>query len=83
MREYREKINLQADAPEGFCLPPGGPQMMTTFFSMEMINLPDRMLFIFEGAAHVWRTVYMDGRPHPPAEELKDFGTWLGHSIRH
>ena len=83
MREYREKINLQADDPEGFCLPPGGPRMMTTFFSMEMINLPDRELFIFEGAAHVWRTVYMDGRPHPPAAELKDFGTWLGHSVGH
>ncbi len=81
LRNYREHVTLQADDPEGFCLPPGGPRLMTTFFSMEMIQLPDRFIFIFEGGSHVWRIIYMDGRPHPPAEELAQFPTWLGHSI--
>jgi hypothetical protein len=81
MRDYREFVSLQADDPEGFCLPPGGPRLMTTFFSMEIIQLPDRIIEIFEGGSHVWRIIYMDGRPHPSADELKQFPTWLGHSI--
>jgi len=34
---------------------------------------------IFEGATHIWRNIYMDGRPHPSAETLTP--TWLGHSV--
>jgi len=37
---------------------------------------------IFEGGGHVWREVYMDGRPHPPIETIKG-ETWLGHSVGH
>jgi hypothetical protein len=35
---------------------------------------------IFEGGAHIWREIYMDGRPHPPRDSLKG-QTWLGHSV--
>jgi hypothetical protein len=41
--------------------------------------LPDRVIFLFEGGAHMWRVVYMDGRPH-----AKDPNpTYLGDSIGH
>ena len=30
---------------------------------------------------HSWRVIYMDGRPHPKAEDLRP--TFLGHSIGH
>jgi hypothetical protein len=65
--------------PEGYCLPPGGPRMMATPYQMEIIQLPEhkRILMVFEGATHVWREIYMDGRPFPA--DLNP--TYLGYSI--
>jgi len=34
---------------------------------------------IFEGATHIWREIFMDGRPHPQGDELNP--TYLGHSV--
>ncbi len=50
------------DDPEGYCLPPGIPRMYATSFPFQIYQLPDRVLFVFEGGAHMWRVVYMDGR---------------------
>ena len=73
--------NMSKYDPEGYCLPPGGPRMMATPYPMEIIQLPEqkRMIMIFEGATHVWREVYMDGRPHPRGDDLNP--TYLGHSV--
>jgi hypothetical protein len=67
--------------PEGYCLPPGGPRMWATPYPAEIIQLPDqkRIVMIFEGATHIWREVFMDGRPHPKGDELNP--TYLGHSV--
>ena len=67
--------------PEGYCLTPGGPRMMATPYPMEIIQLPEqeRIIMIFEGATHVWREIYMDGRPHPEGDALNP--TFLGHSV--
>jgi hypothetical protein len=75
-------VNLSKYDPEGYCLPPGGPRQMATPFPMEIIQLPeeDRIIIIFEGGAHVWREVYMDGRPHPPNDSIQS-GTYMGHSV--
>jgi hypothetical protein len=69
--------------PEGFCLPPGGPRMMVTPYPMEIVQVPDqkRILMIFEGATHIWREIYMDGREHPKGDALNP--TYLGHSVGH
>jgi hypothetical protein len=69
--------------PNGLCLPPGGPRLMTTPYPMEILQLPaqKRIVMIYEGAAHIWRNIYMDGRPHPPLDNLAP--TWLGHSVGH
>jgi hypothetical protein len=39
---------------------------------MEILQMPKqkRIVMIYEGGAHIWRNIYMDGRPHPPAETL-------------
>ena len=73
--------NLSKYDPEGYCLPPGGPRMMATPYPMEIIQLPEqkRIIMIFEGATHVWREIYMDGRPHPRGDDLNP--TYLGHSV--
>ena len=77
---YNSKNNSKYD-PEGYCLPPGGPRLMATPYPMEIIKLPDqkRIVMIFEGATHIWREIYMDGRPHPQGDNLNP--TYLGHSV--
>jgi hypothetical protein len=54
---------------------------MATPYPMEIIQLPEqkRIVMIFEGATHIWREIYMDGRPHPQGDDLNP--TYLGHSV--
>ena len=59
------------------CLPPGVPRITFTARPFEIVRTPTRILFVYEGSAHVWRQVWMDGRGHP-ADVNPD---WLGHSI--
>jgi hypothetical protein len=76
-------VNQSKYDPEGYCLPPGGPRLMATPYPAEIIQLPEqkRILMIFEGATHIWREIYMDGRPHPTGDALNP--TYLGHSVGH
>jgi hypothetical protein len=78
--DYHSKNESKYD-PEGYCLPPGGPRLMATPYPMEIIQLPEqkRIVMIFEGATHIWREIFMDGRPHPRGDELNP--TYLGHSV--
>ena len=78
--DQREK-SLSKDDPEARCLPPGFPRMMATPFPFQIYQLADRLIFVFEGGAHVWRIVYMDGRAH--SQEALDYPTYLGESIGH
>jgi hypothetical protein len=79
---YNSKNESKYD-PEGYCLPPGGPRLMATPYPMEIIQLPEqkRVVMMFEGATHIWREIYMDGRPHPQGDDLNP--TYLGHSVGH
>ena len=74
-------VNVSKYDPEGYCLPPGGPRMMATPYPMEILQLPEqrRIFMVFEGATHIWREIYMDGRPHPQGDALNP--TYLGHSV--
>jgi hypothetical protein len=78
-RQRREQLSKYD--PEGYCLPPSGPRLMTTPFPMEILQVPaqKRILMIYEGGTHLWRVIYMDGRPHPEGDRLNP--TWLGHSV--
>ena len=78
--DYNSKNESKYD-PEGYCLPPGGPRLMATPYPMEIIQLPEqkRIIMIFEGATHIWREIFMDGRPHPEGDALNP--TYLGHSV--
>ena len=31
--------------------------------------------------AHIWREIFLDGRPQPPKAVLEDSATFMGHSI--
>ena len=77
MHEYNAS-NFVAYDPEGFCLPPGGPRAFGTPYPAEIIQDGDRIVIIFEGGAHVWREIHMDGRDHLSGDELNP--TYFGHS---
>jgi hypothetical protein len=64
------------DDPEGHCLPPGVPRMMYTPYPTEIFQLPERIVFVYEGGAHVWRNIWMDGRAQPKDPNP----TYLGYS---
>src|SRR5215831_11369997 len=84
--DYNSKNQSKYD-PEGYCLPPGGPRMMATPYPAEIIQLPEqkRVIMIFEGATHIWREIFMDGRPHPKGDALVvdvvgfNEATWLDY----
>ena len=78
--DYNSKNESKYD-PEGYCLPPGGPRMMATPYQMEIIQQPEhkRIIMIFEGATHIWREIYMDGRKFPEGDALNP--TYLGYSV--
>ncbi len=78
--DYNSKNESKYD-PEGYCLPPGGPRMMATPYQMEIIQQPEhkRIMMVFEGATHIWREIYMDGRAFPEGDALNP--TYLGYSI--
>ena len=77
----QRESTLSKDDPEGYCLPPGIPRMMNTPFPMQIYQMPDRILQVYEGGAHMWRIIYMDGREHPKGDKLNP--TYLGHSVGH
>ncbi len=77
--EERYLKNDMKDDPEGFCLPPGVPRMMYTPYPTQIYQMPDRILFVYEGGAHVWRLIWMDGRKLPNFDDINpDF---LGYSV--
>jgi para-nitrobenzyl esterase len=80
MYDYNEATQVAYD-PQGFCLPPGGPRAMGTPYPSEILQDRDRgrIIIIFEGGAHVWREIHMDGRPLPNREDLNP--TYFGYSV--
>ena len=61
------------------CLPPGVPRIMLMARPFAIAQTSNRILIMYEGGAHVWRQVWMDGRAHPKDPNPN----WLGHSIGH
>jgi hypothetical protein len=78
MYDYGQKTQNAYD-PEGFCLPPGGPRAFGTPYPAQFLQEKNRIIVIFEGGAHVWREIFMDGRAHPTGSKLNP--TYFGHSV--
>ena len=75
----KRKDTLSKDDPEARCLPPGVPRMSTTPYPWTFVQTPQLLVIVYEGGAHIWRKIFLDGRPHDPKVEY----TWLGDSIGH
>src|SRR5262249_14594913 len=77
--EYRT-ATFSNDSPLVACT----PATASSFFNapgFEIAEVPEmKSVFILNMAGpHSWRVIYMDGRPHPKADDLRP--TFLGHSI--
>jgi hypothetical protein len=60
------------------CFPPGMPRLYMQPFPLEIIQVPGRVIMLFE-FSHFIRQIYTDGRKHNT-----DLGpTWLGDAIGH
>lgn len=76
--KFQENSGKQSETDRR-CLPPGVPRIMFQARPFEIVQTTGRILFLYEGGAHVWRQVWMDGRAHPKDPNPD----WLGHSIGH
>jgi hypothetical protein len=78
-QKFQENHALQRNPMDLRCLPPGVPRIMFMARPFEIVQTANRILFVYEGGAHVWRQVWMDGRAHPKDPNPN----WLGDSIGH
>jgi hypothetical protein len=77
--KFQENHAKQQNELDRRCLPPGVPRITLMARPFEIVQTPNRILFVYEGGAHVWRQIWMDGRAHPKDPNPN----WLGHSIGH
>lgn len=67
--------------PEYTCNPAGFPKLFFDAEPMEMMNLNDRLLQVFQWE-HRIRYIWLDGRQLPSGENLDNLGpAWYGHSV--
>jgi hypothetical protein len=64
--------------PVDQCFPPGIPRLYYHPFPMEILQVPGRVVMVFE-YDHFVRFIYTDGRKHP--DDL--VSTWMGDAIGH
>jgi len=77
--KFQQNSALKQNDLDVRCLPPGVPRIMGMARPFAIVQTAQRILFLYEGGAHVWRQVWMDGRAHPKDPNPD----WLGHSIGH
>ncbi len=74
-------LNVLADEPHSRCKASPGPRQFVTPYGIEILDVPEeKKIFILDvGGPHTFRTIYMDGRPHPAGAALVPSS--YGHSI--
>ena len=72
----RMSLLKSQDDPQLRCLPLATPR--SSPYPFRIVETPAH-IFILTESVHAYRQVFMDGRKHPPADELQS--SWQGHSI--
>jgi hypothetical protein len=73
---YLERRGI--DDPMGLCLLTGVPRIKFRPLPFEIIQLPERVVFLYE-IHHAFRIIPTDGRPHPADAEP----SYLGDAVAH
>lgn len=79
-RLRQELAGESAGDPTAQCFPPGMPRMMNMTYGMEILQTP-KVIAITSEWGPATRRLWLDGRAHPPADEL-DL-TYAGDSVAH
>lgn len=76
--DFRVQTRLE---PYTRCKPSAGARQPGTAYGTQLIDFPDLQRFIVfqTGGSHSYRTIYMDGRPHPPNLSPSYYGHAIGH----
>ena len=85
---WEERRKQPASDPARACLPPGLPRIMYSSYSMEILQLPNRVVMVFEGGTHIFRSIPIGtkaGLKHPadpnPTYLGDSYGWWEGDSL--
>ena len=70
--------------PTSKCILPGVPRVNTSPYPMQIVQLPDKVIFLYE-YMHNFRVIYTDGRPHrknwEPSLLGDSIGRWEGDTL--
>ena len=83
------RLNSDRDSPHARCKPDAGPRQIGTAYGFEMVEFRDlQRVIIFDiGGPQSFRTIYLDGRPHPnrrdltPSHDGHSIGWWEGDTL--
>ena len=82
LKAFNDVVNLID--PTGRCLFPGIPRMNSSPYPMEIIQLPDRVIFLYE-YMHNFLVIWTDGREHRPTWPTTlmgdSIGRWEGDTL--
>jgi hypothetical protein len=73
---YGPRASWDSNDPVLDCLPPGMPRILLMPFPVEIVQMPNQVIMLFE-YDHFVRYIYTDRREHP--SNMKP--TWMGDSI--
>src|SRR5215469_11530763 len=72
------------DDPTANCWLPGVPRIMQSPYPIQMVQSPRYLIILFE-YMHTFRSIPLDGRPHPPHMEpafmADSTGHWAGDTL--
>jgi hypothetical protein len=85
--DERRRTQAASD-PARACLPPGVPRIMYSSYSMEILQLPNRVVIVYEGGTHIFRSIPIGTKAdlkHPadpnPTYLGDSYGWWEGDSL--
>jgi hypothetical protein len=85
---WDERRTQPASDPARACLPPGVPRIMYSSYSMEILQVPNRVVIVYEGGTHIFRSIPIGtkaGLKHPPDPNPTymgdSYGWWEGDSL--
>jgi hypothetical protein len=75
--QYGPRNVLHGNDPLDRCDPLGLPRMLTFYGPFQFIQLPDKILVLYE-RERIWRQIWMDGRPLPQDPDPSWYGSSIG-----
>ncbi len=73
----KQMQQLYSQGPQAYCLPQHAVPT-ALLFPYKVVQTKDLMVHLTEFTTPGYRQVFLDGRPHPPADEWNP--AWVGHS---